>query len=102
MSSFILQKVPKDGSWFSEVSDTQIAKCGVLFCSDINVEENTNLDRPETIKVKILFYLSQLLQYFFHNNLLYKKGFHLFYRSTHCVELLLVLEFWQLLQLAYL
>ena len=52
MSSFILQKAPTDGSWFSEVSDVQIAKCGVLYCPDTDVKDNTNLDRPETIKVK--------------------------------------------------
>ena len=51
MSSFILQEVPEKGSWFSEVSDEQIAKCGVLFCRDTDAEDNTNLDRPDLIKV---------------------------------------------------
>ena len=51
MSSFILQEVPEEGSWFSQVSDEQISKCGVLYCHDTNVEDNTNLDRPDLIKV---------------------------------------------------
>ena len=51
MSSFILQEVPDEGSWFSEVSDAQIAKCGVLYCADTNVENNSNMARPDLIKV---------------------------------------------------
>lgn len=52
MSSFILQKAPENGTWFSDVPDSQLAKCGVLYCSDTDVEGNTNLDRPEDFKAK--------------------------------------------------
>ena len=52
MSSFILQELPENGKWFAEVSEVQLSKCGARFCHDADVQGNSNLDRPDAMKVK--------------------------------------------------